>query len=224
MQPQNQNPRPQPSPNGAWDFLNTPEPPQKQSFFKTNRKIIIIVGLVFGLLILLAVIAAASGGGSVKKPSNLEGPTTSVPTTDYNKETLSFKHASVLNVLVDEQNEEGSGWYVLFNEDKDSSDYNILVKTSTSAPIYADGTEAVSELLDVGVEPTNVVSSDVILAGEHAKKTVGEFTGADGREYYVVYSNAKVGSLYVTVSGTYLKDRQDITDSFDAMIGSIKLK
>lgn len=225
MHPQNQIPNnPQPNSNGAWDFLNTPEPVKPKSFFQRNKKFILIVGISFGILMLAAVLAVATGGGGTKKISNIEGPSTTVPLSSYDKDALSFQHANELNVALDEQNDGEPGWIILFAEEKDSSDYLISVKTSTEAPIYADGVEAVSELLDVDVEPKNVVTTDVVLAGQRAQKTVGEFTGEDGREYYVVYTNTQVGEQYVTASGTYLKEKQNITDSFDAMIGSIKLK
>lgn len=218
----------QPSNGGAWDFLNSgdPQPPKKESIFKRYKMLIIIAGSSIFLLLLVAILAAASSTGS-KTANNddyIAGPTTSVSTNTYDSEYFSMVYAQALKINIDESVVAPPGWFVQFAEEVEPSPYDIKIQIGNEPSIYESGEEAVSELLEPGVEPTNVVSSDITVAGVAAKKTVGEYTGTQGEERYVVYTTAQVGSEYVIVSGTYPKANQEITDSFDAMVGSIKLK
>lgn len=209
--------------NEAWQSLGLlqPEPPPKDSFFKRNKKYILLLIVGLGFLIILTVVALVSSGG--KSTNTIEAPSTNVALTTYDKESLAIKYPASLDIKLDEKLEDG-GRYIVFEENKESPDYSISVTIRSVAQIYQDGEEAVHELLDVGTEPSNVVTSEVILGGVKTQKTIAEFIAENGEPRYIVYSSAQSGDQYVTVSGTYTKDNQEITDSLDATLASIKLK
>jgi len=212
-------------PDGAWDFLyNQPDSPKKESFFSRYKKLIIIAGSAFVLLIVLGIVASlSSNGSSTTKTSSLEVPTTTVSTTAYDGKYFSMSYASSLKINADEVLEDEEGWFLQLADDPELPAYDIAVRVSSEVSPYADSEEGVRELIDPGNQPNNVVTTDVLLAGEPTKKSVGEFTN-DLDDVYLVYTSAQIGDKYITVSGMYSRSNQEINDSFDAMIGSIKLK
>lgn len=211
--------------SGAWDFLNTPAAPPKQpSFFQQQKKLIIIAVLMLLMLVGLAVAAAFSSENSSSNDVSLEGPSTSVPLADYDGEAFRFSHAASLKIDMNEKVEESDGWFVLLSDNIENPSYDIAVETSNNPSIYVDGEEAVNELLPVDITAINPVTTDVAFAGVLAKKTVAEYTTPEGLLNNVVYVHAEINGKYLTVSGTYRATNQEITDSFDAMIGSIALK
>lgn len=215
---------------GAWDFLNSNQPlppPQKESIFKRYKMLIIIAAGSLIFLVLVAILAAASPSKNSESGASgdyIAGPTTSVSTNTYDGQYFSMIYAQALRINIDESVVAPPGWFVQFAEEVEPSPYELSLQIGNEPSIYESGEEAVSELLDPGVEPTNIVTSDITVAGVSAKKTVGEYTGSQGEERYVVYTTAQVGDEYVIVYGTYPKANQEITDSFDAMVGSIRLK
>lgn len=216
--------------NGAWDFLNTPaEPPKKKSLFARNKKLFIIAVSAIVILVVLAVVAATTAPQeSDDSSTNGEKPTlatTSVPLTKYDGQYFSVDYASSLKINIDEALEDPDGWFLHFAEDPEFFTYDIAVQAGDEQPAYENGTDAIEAFLaEEGYTPTNVITPAVVLAGVDSIKTVGEYTDSSGSERYVVYATAQVGDKYVIVNGTYPKDNTDIVDSFDAMIGSIKLK
>ena len=211
--------------DNAWDFLSAPEPLKPPSLYQKNKKFIWLVGGLLGFMLILLIIAViASPGSDTNGPQNgsLEGPTTEVPTTIYEGEQLSMSYASSLNINIDEAKED-DGWFINFNDNVDAPSYDLSVDVSFEASPYVDGEDAVREMLEEGQEPSNIVTSEVVMAGFTSQKTVAEFSDEVG-QWYLVYATVEAGDRFLTVSGRYQKQLQEITDSFDAMIGSIRLK
>jgi hypothetical protein len=223
----NQPPQQSPAGNGAWDFLYTqqPQPPQKKSFFSEYKKLIIVAVSAVIILVGLTVIASLSSSSDKSQNQQLKAATTTVPMTNYNGQYFTLSYPSSLIINIDETLGEPEGWFLQFADSPENSTYTITVEASTEPSAYADGEQAVNEILyDDHITPTNVVTSDVVMAGTQAKKTVGEYTSSTGEQRYVIYATVQSGTRYITAKGTYPKSSQNITDSFDAMLGSIQLK
>jgi hypothetical protein len=209
---------------GNWSPLNDPTydlPPPKKSFFSKYKKLIIISSVAVILLVGLAIVESL--GSSNSASTNLEGAKTSVELSNYDGQKFSMSYAKSMNIVIDEPSEDSAEWYLMFGKDIEESDYTVSVYLTEEAPFYADSEEGAREQLGVGVEPTNLVTSDVVVAGVSTPKTVGEYS-QDGKDYYVAYTDVKIGDQYLSISATYPTDNAEIHDSFDAMVGSIKLK
>lgn len=174
---------------------------------------------------LLAVIASIVGGGSKKAGGgdyiNSTAQTT-VELADYDKEVFSMRYPKTLSILTDEALDDQAGWYLSLQQTAESSDYEVSVLLSAVAPEYINGEEAVNELVDEG-DLTNVQTSDVVMAGVRTQRTTAEYT-VDEQQYYIVYAHAQVGDQHIEFTANYDKKRVEITDSMDAVLGSIKLK
>ena len=208
--------------SGNWSPLNDPSydlPPQP-SFFKRWKKLIIIVAVSVVFLIGLAITASLTSPSAKYQ----EGPKTSLQLENYDKQFFSMSYPKGLNISIDEGSVDGKSWYLSFAENIENSPYNLSVYSTDQAPFYSSSEEGLLEQQELGVEVTNVSTSDVVLAGVQTKKSVGQITSSDGKDYYVVFSGTNVGERYVMVTARYLKDNTLIHDSFDAVIGSIKLK
>ena len=194
-------------------------PPVKQSFFRRNKKISLIVGIALGVLLLVTVLAVVSGGNSKSK---LKSATTNVELAQYSKDVFSMQYAKSLKINNDDKTDDG--WLVTFADDPEISNYGLDVRITTSEPIFIDGNDALANQLEDDTETRESVTSDVVIAGKTGSKTVAKFTGIDDKEYYVVYAEVQIGSKFVELSGIYPVTSADIHNSLDAMLGSIKLK
>lgn len=222
---QNSNQIPSIKQPGNWSPLNDYSndiPPPKKSFLSRYKKLIIITAIALVVLIALT-IAGATSSPSDKK-NDLTGPTTNVELSSYDKQKFSMSYANGLNIAIDEAYEEDSSWYLLFAENTENSPYNLAVYVTKDKPFYSSSEEGLYEQQDSGVELSNIVTTDVVLAGSNTQKTVGEITDSDGKQLYSVFTSVNIGDQYVLVTAKYPKDNTQINDSFDAMIGSIKLK
>lgn len=211
--------------NGAWDFLNTPDqPPKPPSFFARYRKLIIIASVSLFILVGLSVVSVLMAPASDEPAVNLESSATTVELKDYQGSVLSFKYPANLRINLDEAVEEPKGYFVQLAEDSENSTYDIAVQTMQGDSPYQSGEEAVTELLELGLEAKNTVTTDVEMAGGVTKKTLAEYTDAAGIEKYVVYAAVKNGDVTVMATAMYPRDQSEITDSFNALIASIALK
>lgn len=211
---------------GNWSPLNDPSydiQPPKQTFFSKYKKLVIISVIALVILVGLTIVAAISPPGGTKG-SNLAGPTTNVELTNYDKQKFSMSYAKGLNISIDEAYEEGDSWYLLFAENTENPPYSLAVYVTKDKPFYSSSEEGLYEQQDAGVELSNIVTTDIILAGSKAQKSVGEIIGGDGRQLYSVFTSVNIGDQYVLVTAKYPKDNSQINDSFDATVGSIKLK
>lgn len=229
---QNMNTSPQPPPNqsGAWDFLNTPDqPPPKPSFLARNKKFVILAGGALAILLIVTVLATVFGNSSSNTGTtagNLPGATTTVPLKEHSNDVFTVNYPDVLNAVTDEKiDDEGEiGWYTLLAKSSDNLEEKVSIVLSNEAPAYENGEEAVRAMLDEGLEPSNVTTKDVVVAGSNVTKTVAEFTGVDSKEYQAIYASVEISDNFVSFNAMYSKDSQPLIDSFDAMVGSFKLK
>ncbi len=211
---------------GNWSPLNDPSydvQPPKKSFFSQYKKLIIISSVALVVLIGLAIAGAMSSPKKTNQ-TDLAGPTTNVELANYDKQKFSMSYAKGLSIALDEAYDEGNSWYLLFAENAENSAYNLAVYVTKDKPYYSSSEEGLYEQQDTGVELLNIVTSEVTLAGSKTQKSVGEITGNDGKQLYSVFSSVNIGDQYVLVTAKYPKNDSRINDSFDAMIGSIKLK
>ncbi len=218
----------QSSPQSDWTPAGPNSPfitPSVDPRVKRRKILLITVGILMSLLVLIAIVATYTGnsGRNSVEQEYIEGPTTDVALSDQDAPLFSIRYSSELEVLINEELTDEDGWFLGLAESEENSSYNINVRVSTNEPEFIDGEEAVFELTPTEGDPYNVDTSDVVTAGVRTKKTTGEYTQNDAN-YIVAYSVAKVGERYVEVTALYPKDNQTITKSFDAMLGSIRLK
>lgn len=210
---------------GNWsplDNYTNDMPPPKQSFVARYKKLIIVSAVAVLLLVGLAVLTALT---SPKKASdqNLEGAKTYLETVSYSDSSLSLNYLKGLNIL--ENKDLSSGEYQLvLAENTDNSPYNISINISEQDPLYPTSADGLNSNIPGDVQLTNVLTTDVVMAGKQTQKSYGELVGEDGKSYYEVYTGVNINSKFVTVNAEYPKDDKNINDSFDAMLGSIKLK
>jgi len=211
--------------HGAWDFLNTPDqPPRPPSFFARYKKLIIIASTSLFILVGLSVLSVFMAPPSEESAVTVESSATTVELKDYQGAELSFKYPANLRINLDEAVEEPKGYFVQLAEDSENSTYDIAVQTMEGDSPYVSGEEAVAELLELGQEAKNPVTTDVEMAGGTTKKTIADYVDSAGIEKYVVYAAIKNGDKTVMATAMYPKDRSEITDSFNALIASISLK
>lgn len=226
QKPDNNLPPVQQSSNALWSPVGgSPLTPVPDPRAKRMKLMMIAFGVLAGLLLIAVVVAATSGNqGATKQQDYVAGPETDVPLTDQEVDKFTMRYPSSLALLENVELPEEDGWYLLLSEeDVEASPYNVSVKVSTEELEYADGEEAVFELNPSESDPYNIQVSDVVTAGVPTKKTTAEYM-QDGVAKVVAYSASKVGNRNVEVIAQYPKDNEDINRSFDAMIGSIKLK
>ena len=209
---------------GDWsplsNYSNDVPPPQKKSFFSKYKKLIIVSVIAILLLIGMAVVASLSKSKTAKVANKVNvHATTNVPLTFVSNDKFSLDYPKSMNIISDLSTPD-DGWLVVLGQNV----ARIEIALTKNAPYYADSEEGLAEQQALGVEPINVTTTDVVIAGIQTKKSVGEVTGDDGKQLNTVFTSAKVGDKYIVVSGYYPKDNQDINDSFDAMLGSISLK
>ncbi len=211
---------------GNWsplnDYSNDFHPP-KPSLFSKYKKLIIVSSVAILLLIGLAIAGSASKQ-KTETEGFVPGPTTSVETSNYDQAKFSMIYAKDLQIAIDEASADQNSWFLLFAEDAENSPYNLSIYVTNEVPFYQNSEEGLLESQDLGNVPINIVTSDVTLAGVKTQKSIGEILKSDNLNYYVAFTSAKIGEKYVVVSATYAKDNAQIHNSFDAMIGSIKLK
>lgn len=211
---------------GNWsplnDYSNDFQPP-KPSLFSRYKKLIIVSVIAIIVLVGLA-IASAATKPKTETQGFVPGPTTSVQTANYDQVKFSMIYAKDLKIAIDEASGDQNDWLLLFAENSENSPYNLSVYVTDEEPFYQSSEEGLFETQDLGVEPINIVTSDISVAGVKTQKSIGEIQKSDNLNYYVAFTSAKVGEQYVVVSATYPKDNTQIHDSFDAMVGSIKLK
>lgn len=223
MQPQNPNQQSaDPNPYSFASF--TPAPPEGSH---RRKKLYLMAGISLGILLLLGLIAAMSGDKKTatsvmeRAASNAQ---TSVEMADYDQQGFSLKYPKGLNVLTSEALEDQPGWFLDFRPSENEASYSVSLLSSNVESEYESGEDAITELADDGVEPHNIQTSDVVVAGVKSKKTTASFT-RDGVEYIMVYVYAHTDKQhYLEVTATYDKKLTNITDSFDVMLGSIKIK
>lgn len=212
---------------GNWSPVgNTPLQPSPDPRAKRMKIVLISFGVIMTLLVIVAVIAATRGDDqpAAQQQEYIAGPETDVPLTEQDVAKFSMRYPSSLNLAENQELPEENGWFLLLSEeDIENSAYELIVKVSNVEPDYVDGEEAVFEINPVEADPYNLQVSDVVTAGTRAKKTTAEFMNG-GVPYVVAYSMVRVGDRYVEVSALYPKDQEEIVRSFDAMIGSIRLK
>ena len=241
MYPENQNQRPanrpestppaaQPQSNGnPWDFLySQPEVAKKKTFFQEYKKLIIVASSAVILLIILGVVAALSPSQTTEQNgtgSTLQVPTTNVKMNRYEGQYFSAEYPSSLKINIDESLGQPEGWFLHFAEDPEFKAYDIAIQAGQEASGYETGGDAVEAFL-AGQEqgpPGNVYTAGAVVAGVDGLKTVGEYSDSEGTERYVIYATAEVNGKNVIVNGTYPKSNQDIVDSIDVLIASIRL-
>lgn len=211
--------------SGAWDFLNTPDQPPKQpSFFSRYKKLIIIASVSLFILVGLSALSFVFAPQSEESAVNVESSATTVELKDYQGAELTFKYPANLRINLDEAVEEPKGYFVQLAEDSEISTYDVAVQTMQGDSPYTSGEEAVTELLELGEEAKNPVTTDVEMAGGTTKKTIAEFIDSAGTEKYVVYAAIKNGDRTVMATAMYPRNQTEITDSFNALIASISLK
>lgn len=206
---------------GNWspfDNYTNDIPPPKQSFFSKYKKLIIVSAVSIVLLITLAVLASTSDTSN----KYTEGPSTDVTMASLENSTLSMSYPEGMMIVNNAVDEAGDyGLYIVTNQD---SLTGVSVSVMSADPLYGDATTGLSSNQTSGSEPTNITESDVVMAGQQTTKAVGDITSEDGKTYKAVYAGVMVGSKFVMVTAEYLPDNSNMADSFDAMIGSIKLK
>ena len=209
---------------GNWsplqEFSNDSQPP-KQSFFSRYKKLIIITGISLIILVSLTVLGSLMGE---QTDGYIEGPKTTVALSQYDKERFSMSYPNGLNTLIDEVTEDGKGWFLLFSDASENPPYTLSVYLTSQDPLFVSNEEGLANQQEEGVTAQNVITNDVALAGATAKKSLGEIKGTDGKDYYVAFSYVQIGENFILVNAKYPKDNKEIHDSFDAVIGSIKLK
>ncbi len=204
-----------------WAFLNSPsEPPKQPSLFAKYKKLILFMLVPMIIITILAAIYSFT-----KKDSSLPLAQTNVATSQYDGQYFSMNYASSLRKDTDEKLEDGSnGWFLSFaEEDYENTKYKIFVKVSDQPPNEEASQESLNQVVDEGIELSNITSSEVSLAGDTATKYVGEYTN-DIATKNVFYVTTHKNGKYLTVSGEYNKDNSDISNSLDAMLDSVKLK
>lgn len=211
---------------GNWsplgNYSNDLPPPQKQSFFSKYKKLIIVSIIAVLLLIGMAIAGSLSKSKTPKVANKVNvHATTNVPLTSVSNAKFSLDYPKSLNIISDLATPD-DGWLVVLGQN--NAPPRIEIALTKNAPFYVNSEEGLTEQQSLGVEPINVITTDVVIAGIQTKKSVGEVTGDDGKQLNTVFTSAKVGDKYIVVSGYYPKDNQDINDSFDAMLGSISLK
>lgn len=189
---------------------------------KMRKRILLIAGVSLGFLVFIAVIASLSSSGSkTPKGTNVyvPGPETQIEQSNYDSDVLTLKYPKSLSIAADDPLEEEYGRSLQLI----GNDANVGIYISGNVPEYEDNDEAIIEVAPDGVELVNIKTTSALNAGQRSEKITAEYTDAE-KEYVVFYSKGQVGERYVIASGTYLKESKDITDSLDAMLGSIKLK
>lgn len=226
MQPSSQNNNvPSIKQPGNWspldNYTNDVQPP-KQSFFSRYKKLIIVSIVALVLLIGLAILASLTDSKKGQN-SNIAGSKTSVQMQSYDGRNFSMTYAKGLDILpINSANDDGN--QLILSDGGDNPSYDISINISTDDPLYASSEDGLKSNLNGEDIPSNLQTSDVVMAGNSTQKTVGELTDNNGITYYFVYSGVNVGGKFVMLTAKYAKDNSLINDSFDAMLGSIKLK
>lgn len=211
---------------GNWSPMNDPSynlPPPKKSLFGRYKKLIIIAAVALILLIGVAVLAAVTSTKS-DQSQNLSGATTSVKMTNYDGQKFSMQYPEIANKVADEASDAPDSWFLLLMDQSESPKYKISVLVSSDDPFYADDENAISELVDNGIKPSSFKSSDVVMAGNKTTKGEAEYTDNNGQNFYARYAHTKIGDKNISVFMYNTTDNTQLNDSFDATVGSIKLK
>ncbi len=225
MQPTD--PRDQQNPNinqFVWNAadLQPTYTPQPTGNTRTKKILIIGIGSLVILLIIavIAALAAPSKNTGIPKGSDsyIAGPSTTLPQDTYNGKLLSLSYPKGLELSVGEELSGEYGQAVVLN----AENTEIKVLVSGQAPEYADGEEGVSEAAPSDVDVVNIQTKDVLNSGQKSQKTTGNFQ-LNGIDYVVVYSHTLVGERHVVVTAVYPQANTLVKDSFDALLGSIKL-
>lgn len=201
-------------------------PPPKKPFLGRYKRLVIIFVVAMVVLVGVAVMATLTTNKNGKS-DNLPGSTTSVSMTNYDGKTFSMQYPQGLSIIADEEiDEENSGWYLLIMDDQSDSaaKYSIYVSVSKDDPFYIDDEDAINQEVDDGVSVSNFRSSEVVLAGNKTTKGEADYVGSEDQNYVTRYSQTKIGDKYISVFAYNLADDSRINDSFDAMLGSIRLK
>lgn len=195
----------------------------------TRKKILIISGVGLAVLMLIAALATvmtedkSGSSGSLDKskfgPSVYSASTAEPEMVDNAAFSLTYPKA--LQKTDDEVFEDQFGGLVSFIDGNDPSEYEIGVLVTDNESEYLSGEDAVVELVEE--EVSNVQTGDVTVAGTPGKISSGEFT-RNKKKWAVVYSHTKVGEYYVEFTAIYNQEIEYITDSINALLGSIKLK
>lgn len=219
-QPVRQNPN---NANGAWDFLNQQAPPPKKSFFQQNKKLVLAGAIALIMIVVVGILSVVFPDNS-KNQDLVAGATTDVPMTIYDGQYFSMSYASDMQLNLDEPLTEEDGWFVNFSDNPERPSYDISVFVESEAPSYASGVEAINDLFGTNATEAEAVTSAVVLAGIEATKTVLDTTNELGQPAKVVYISTELNEKYISAYGVYPVSNQAISDSFDAMVGTITLQ
>lgn len=189
---------------------------------------IIVASVALVMLVALGIAASLSPSQdqqAAQTAESTENPTTQVPMSEYEGQYMTVEYPSSLQINIDEAMNDPDGWFLHFAEDPDFVKYDIAVQAGDEQPAYDNGSIGLEAFLsEQDYVPNNVVTEGAVVAGVDSLKTTGEFTAANGEEYYGLYASAEVNGKYVIITAAYPKSNEDITNSIDTLIASVRLK